>query len=103
MNIKKYLKIYSYFNYSSLSIELEYKINLLIDLITSIFGLIGSVFLLSIFLEFAFADTPVVPDALKTVHCIISARPLGSDAPTRRLLGVHSNDTCAHMRPLGAH
>ena len=49
MNIKKYLEVYSYFNYSSFSIELEYKINLFIDLITSILGLIGSVFLLSIF------------------------------------------------------
>ena len=49
MNIKKYLKVYSYFNYSSLSIELEYKINLFIDLLSSILGLIGSVFLLSIF------------------------------------------------------
>ena len=49
MNIKRYLKVYSYFNYSSFSIELEYKINLFIDLITSILGLIGSVFLLSIF------------------------------------------------------
>ena len=49
MNIKKYLKVYYYFNYSSFSIELEYKINLFIDLVTSILGLIGSVFLLSIF------------------------------------------------------
>ena len=49
MNIKRYLKVYSYFNYSSFSIELEYKINLFVDLITSILGLIGSVFLLSIF------------------------------------------------------
>ena len=49
MNIKRYLKVYSYFNYSSFSIELEYKINLFIDLLTSILGLIGSVFLLSIF------------------------------------------------------
>ncbi len=49
MNIKKYLQVYSYFNYSSFSIELEYKINLFIDLLTSILGLIGSVFLLSIF------------------------------------------------------
>ncbi len=49
MNIKKYLLVFSYFNYSSFSIELEYKINLLIDLLTSISGLIGSVFLLSIF------------------------------------------------------
>ena len=49
MNIKKYLQVYSYFNYSSFSIELEYKINLFIDLLTSILGLIGSIFLLSIF------------------------------------------------------
>tara|TARA_Y100000589_G_scaffold326089_1_gene365232 strand:+ start:42 stop:836 length:795 start_codon:yes stop_codon:yes gene_type:complete len=49
MNIKKYLRVYSYFNYSSFSIELEYKINLFIDLVTSILGLIGSLFLLSIF------------------------------------------------------
>tara|TARA_B100000212_G_C27290543_1_gene497082 strand:+ start:230 stop:1024 length:795 start_codon:yes stop_codon:yes gene_type:complete len=49
MNIKKYLRVYSHFNYSSFSIELEYKINLLIDLLTSILGLVGSVFLLSIF------------------------------------------------------
>jgi len=49
MNIKKYLQVYYYFNYSSFSIELEYKINLFIDLLTSILGLIGSVFLLSIF------------------------------------------------------
>ena len=49
MNIKKYLKVYYYFNYSSFSIELEYKINLFIDLISSILGLIGSLFLLSIF------------------------------------------------------
>ena len=49
MNIKKYLQVYSYFNYSSFSIELEYKINFFIDLISSILGLIGSLFLLSIF------------------------------------------------------
>tara|TARA_B100000963_G_scaffold20828_1_gene15747 strand:+ start:4146 stop:4940 length:795 start_codon:yes stop_codon:yes gene_type:complete len=49
MNLKKYFKLYAYFFYSSLSIELEYKINLLIDLLTSILGLIGSIFLLSIF------------------------------------------------------
>ncbi len=49
MNIKKYLKVYSYFNYSSFSIELEYKINLLIDFLTSLLGLVGSIFLLSIF------------------------------------------------------
>ena len=49
MNIKKYFKIYSLFNYTSFSIEMEYKFNILIDLITAILGLIGSIFLLSIF------------------------------------------------------
>ena len=49
MNIKKYLEVYFHFNYSSLSIELEYKVNLFIDLLTSVLGLVGSVFLLSIF------------------------------------------------------
>ena len=51
MNIKKYLQIYSLFNYTSFAIEMEYKINVLIDLITSLLGLIGSVFLLSIFFD----------------------------------------------------
>ena len=49
MKLKKYLQVYSHFTFSSFSIELEYKINLFIDLITSILGLIGSLFLLSIF------------------------------------------------------
>ena len=49
MNIKKYFKIYSLFNYTSFAIEMEYKFNILIDLITAISGLIGSIFLLSIF------------------------------------------------------
>tara|TARA_B100000212_G_scaffold289617_1_gene230934 strand:- start:70 stop:903 length:834 start_codon:yes stop_codon:yes gene_type:complete len=49
MNFKKYFQVFSYFNYSSFSIELEYKINLFIDLLTSLLGLIGSIFLLSIF------------------------------------------------------
>ena len=49
MNIKKYLRVYSHFNYTSLSIELEYKVNIFIDLITAILGLVGSIFLLSIF------------------------------------------------------
>ncbi len=49
MNLTKYLKIYSLFNYTSFAIEMEYKINILIDLITAILGLIGSIFLLSIF------------------------------------------------------
>ncbi len=49
MNLRKYLKVYSLFNLTSLAIELEYKINIFIDLITAILGLIGSIFLLSIF------------------------------------------------------
>ena len=49
MNIKKYFQLYSFFNYTSFAIEMEYKINIIIDLITAIFGLIGSIFLLSIF------------------------------------------------------
>ena len=56
MNIKKYFKIYYLLNYTSLAIELEYKINIFIDLITALFGLAGSVFLLSIF----FSNTPEI-------------------------------------------
>jgi len=51
MNIKKYFQLYSLFNYTSFAIEMEYKINILIDLITAIFGLVGSIFLLSIFFD----------------------------------------------------
>ena len=36
MNIKKYLKVYTKFLHTSLASELEYKTNLLIDLITAI-------------------------------------------------------------------
>jgi len=49
MNIKKYFRVYKLFNYTSLSIELEYQVNIFIDLLTAIFGLSGSIFLLSIF------------------------------------------------------
>ena len=49
MNLKKYLKVYSLFNYTSLAIELEYKFNIFIDISTAILGLIGSIFLLTIF------------------------------------------------------
>ena len=49
MNIKKYFKVYSLFNYTSLSIELEYQINIFVDILTGILGLTGSIFLLSIF------------------------------------------------------
>jgi len=51
MNIKKYLKVYIKFLHTSLASELEYKTNILIDLITAILSLIGSIFLLSIFFQ----------------------------------------------------
>ncbi len=51
MNLKKYIKIYSLFLYTSLASELEYKTNIIIDFITAIFSLIGSIFLLSIFFQ----------------------------------------------------
>ena len=44
MNPKKYLKVYSQFIHTSLASELEYKTNILIDLITAILSLIGSIF-----------------------------------------------------------
>jgi len=49
MNLRKYLKVYKKFLHTSLASELEYKTNILIDLITAILSLIGSIFLLSIF------------------------------------------------------
>jgi len=51
MNIRKYFKIYTLFINTSFGIEMEYKINIFIDLITALLGLIGSVFLLSIFFD----------------------------------------------------
>ena len=51
MNPRKYLKVYKKFLHTSLASELEYKTNILIDLITSILSLIGSIFLLSIFFQ----------------------------------------------------
>ena len=51
MNIIKFLRVYSKFLHTSLASELEYKANILIDLITAIFSLIGSIFLLSIFFQ----------------------------------------------------
>ena len=51
MNQKKYLKVYSKFLHTSLASELEYKANIIIDLITAILSLIGSIFLLSIFFQ----------------------------------------------------
>ncbi len=51
MNIKKYIKIYSLFLFTSVASELEYKSNIIIDFITAILSLIGSIFLLSIFFQ----------------------------------------------------
>ena len=51
MNLRKYLKVYKKFFHTSFASELEYKTNILIDLITAIFSLIGSIFLLSIFFQ----------------------------------------------------
>ena len=51
MSLKKYLKVYTKFLHTSLASELEYKTNILIDLITAILSLIGSIFLLSIFFQ----------------------------------------------------
>jgi ABC-2 type transport system permease protein len=51
MNFRKYLKVYIKFLHTSLASELEYKTNILIDLITAILSLVGSIFLLSIFFQ----------------------------------------------------
>ena len=51
MNLEKYLKVYTKFLHTSLASELEYKTNILIDLITAFLSLIGSIFLLCIFLK----------------------------------------------------
>jgi len=51
MSFKKYFLVYSNFLQTSLASELEYKTNIIIDLITAILSLVGSVFLLSIFFQ----------------------------------------------------
>ena len=51
MNPRKYLKVYKKFLHTSFASELEYKTNIIIDLITAILSLIGSIFLLSIFFQ----------------------------------------------------
>ena len=51
MNLRKYLKVYKKFLHTSIASELEYKTNILIDIITAILSLIGSIFLLSIFFQ----------------------------------------------------
>ena len=52
MNLRKYLKVYAKFLHTSLASELEYKTNILIDFITAILSLLGSIFLLSIFFQY---------------------------------------------------
>ena len=39
MNLRKYLKVYKKFLHTSLASELEYKTNILIDLVTAILSL----------------------------------------------------------------
>ena len=51
MTIKKYLNVYTKFLHTSLASELEYKTNIIIDLFTAIFSLLGSLLLLSIFFQ----------------------------------------------------
>ena len=51
MKTGKYLNVYRKFLHTSLASELEYKTNILIDLITAFLSLIGSIFLLSIFFQ----------------------------------------------------
>ena len=51
MIFRKYLKVYINFLHTSLASELEYKTNIVIDVITAILSLIGSIFLLSIFFQ----------------------------------------------------
>ena len=51
MKLRKYFIVYTKFLLTSLASELEYKTNILIDLITAILSLIGSIFLLSIFFQ----------------------------------------------------
>ena len=51
MKISKYLKVYVKFLNTSLASEFEYKTNIIIDFITAISSLIGSIFLLSIFFQ----------------------------------------------------
>ena len=47
--LRKYLTVYSKFLQTSLASELEYKTNIIIDLLTAILSLCGSIFLLAIF------------------------------------------------------
>ena len=49
--LRKYLTVYSKFLQTSLASELEYKTNIIIDLLTAILSLFGSIFLLAIFFQ----------------------------------------------------
>ena len=51
MNLRKYLIVYKKFLHTSLASELEYKANIIIDLITAILSLIGSIFFTVYFLQ----------------------------------------------------
>ncbi len=51
MNKNKYLAVYAKFLHTSLASELEYKTNIIIDAITAMLSLVGSIFLLSIFFQ----------------------------------------------------
>tara|TARA_B100000242_G_scaffold265138_1_gene213124 strand:- start:68 stop:862 length:795 start_codon:yes stop_codon:yes gene_type:complete len=51
MSFRKYIKVYRKFLLTSLASELEYKTNIIIDLVTAILSLLGSIFLLSIFFQ----------------------------------------------------
>ena len=51
MNKIKYLVVYTKFLNTSLASELEYKTNIIIDAITAMLSLVGSIFLLSIFFQ----------------------------------------------------
>ena len=59
MNLRKYLKVYKKFLHTSLASELEYKTNILIDLITAILSLIGSIFSVS-YTHLTLPTTPYV-------------------------------------------
>ena len=48
MNLSKYFKVYTKFLFTSLASELEYKTNIIIDLITASLSLIGSIFLFNL-------------------------------------------------------
>ena len=75
MTIRKYFKIYTKFLHTALASELEYKTNILIDLITAILSLLGSIFLLSIFFQsngsigsWKFEQALIIQGILSLIH-----------------------------------